>query len=367
MGRLYVNSEDESIYIGSSTNLPIKMVTALNIESYVKEYAGSGGGGDEPTVPPDLPDKSNLFLGNTFTWGMLPWVVVHVDNAAQECYLAVGDEMAKSDRLDFSKLNAQNNAIATVYLTEGQRAALKYIVAGTTSGRLFSPTEEQVVNTFDYYRTSKSNRIWGESRWWTSTATKYVNINGDITQSGGDGAGARPHCCIDMSLYDSQEGGGSELNPELPDKSSLTVGNTITWASKQWIVSHVTSTEVYLTLKGLSGNSSRKDLQSACTTFANKFTEAQKVCLKSVTADNTSGIVFVATKDQMNGGFRYFNSDSRRALNEEYWTSTGSKSSGGIAYCVLSNGEVFSDAYSLSYPPLGFRPSVCIDLTLYNT
>ena len=30
-GRLYVNSEDESIYIGSSTNLPIKMVTALNI------------------------------------------------------------------------------------------------------------------------------------------------------------------------------------------------------------------------------------------------------------------------------------------------------------------------------------------------
>ena len=149
--------------------------------------------------------------------------------------------------------------------------------------------------------------------------------------------------------------------------SSLTVGNNISWANQQWVVSHVTSTEAYLTLKGLSGNSSRKDLQSACTSFADKFTEAQKACLKSVTADNTSGIVFVATKDQMNGGFRYFNSDSRRALNEEYWTSTGSKSSGGIAYCVLSNGEVFSDSYGLSYPPLGFRPSVCIDLTLYNT
>lgn len=350
--------------------MPIKMVTALNIESYVKEYAG-GGGGDEPTVPPDLPARSNLFLGNTFMWGMLPWVVVHVDDAAQECYLAVGEEYEASpdikSNLDFTNLNAQYNLIANTFLTEGQRAALKYIVAGTTSGRLFSPTEEQVASTFDYYRTSKSNRVWSGSKWWTSTATKYVDTNGNIVQATGERASGRPHCCIDMSLYDSQEGGGSELNPELPDKDSLTVGNNTTWAGEQWIVSHKTGNEAYLTLKGLSGNSSRKDLQSACTSFAGKFTEAQKACLKSVTADNTSGIVFVATKDQMNGGFRYFNSDSRRALNEEYWTSTGSKSSGGIAYCVLSNGEVFSDSYSLSYPPFGFRPSVCIDLTLYNT
>ena len=341
--------------------MPIKMVTALNIESYVKEYAG---GGDEPTVPPDLPDKSNLFLGNTFTWGMLPWVVVHVDNSTQECYLAVGNIPKHTDSLEFSKLNAQNNAIATVYLTEGQRAALKYIVAGTTSGRFFSPTEEQVTSTFDYYRTSKSNRIWGESRWWTSTATKYVNVNGDITQSGGDGAGARPHCCIDMSLYDSQ--GGSEEpvpNPNWPNKSDLTLGDTISWANQQWIVSHVTSTEAYLTLKGLSGNSTWRNLQSACTNFATKFTEAQKACLKSVTAGNTSGKVFVATRDQMNGGFSYFNNNSRRALNEVYWTSTEHASDG--AWYVFSDGSLYNrNGQSASF---GFRPSVCIDLTLYNT
>ena len=338
--------------------MPIKMVTALNIESYVKEYAG---GGDEPTVPPDLPDKSNLFLGNTFTWGMLPWVVVHVDNSTQECYLAVGNIPKHTDSLEFSKLNAQNNAIATVYLTEGQRAALKYIVAGTTSGRFFSPTEEQVTSTFDYYRTSKSNRIWGESRWWTSTATKYVNVNGDITQSGGDGAGARPHCCIDMSLYDSQ--GGSELNPELPDKDSLTVGNNIRWAKQQWIVSHKTADTCYLTLKGLSGNSTWFNLQFACTTFANQFTEAQKKCLKSVRAGNTSGIVFVATEDQMNGGFSYFNNNNRRALNEIYWTSTEYNS--GNAHYVNVDGS--PNGYINQSIPYGFRPSVCIDLTLYNT
>ena len=353
------------------------MVTALNIESYVKEYA-SGSGGDEPTVPPDLPDKSNLVLGNTFMWGVFPWVVVHVDDSAQECYLAIGEEYEASpdikSNLDFANLNAQYNLIANTFLTEGQRAALKYIVAGTTSGRLFSPTEEQVASTFDYYRTSKSNRVWSGSKWWTSTATKYVDTNGNIVQATGERASGRPHCCIDMSQYDSQEEPEEPVKPEhdWPDQSQLTLGNNITWADQQWIVSHVTSTEAYLTLKGLSGTSSWNNLQNTCTTFANSLTEAQKTCLKSVTADNTSGKVFVATKDQMDGGFRYFNSDDRRTLstdhvNTDYWTSTNSKFSSSIIYVVLSNGELFSDSYGGTYPLLGFRPSVCIDLTLYHS
>ena len=344
--------------------MPIKMVTALNIESYVKEYAGSGGGGDEPTVPPDLPDKSNLFLGNTFTWGMLPWVVVHVDNAAQECYLAVGDIPKHTNDLEFSNLNAQNNLIATTYLTEGHRAALKYIVAGTTSGRLFSPTEEQVASTFDYYRTSKSNRAWNGSSWWTSTATKCVDTSGDIVEATGGRASSRPHCCIDMSLYDSQEEPEEPVtNPEWPDKSQLTLGNTITWADQQWIVSHVTSTEAYLTLLGLANISTQwNDLQSVCSSSANMFTEAQKACLKSVTAGNTSGIMFVATHNQMNGGFSYFNTDGRRNVGHEYWTST--EDAMYRAYYVNARGYLGSGLRSESY---GFRPSVCIDLTLYNT
>ena len=342
------------------------MVTALNIESYVKEYAGSGG--NEPTVPPDLPDKSNLVLGNTFTWGEFSWVVVHVDNSAQECYLAIGEEEAQPyGSLDFSEINAQNTAIATIYLTERQRAALKYIIAGTTSGRLFSPTEEQVTNTFDYYRTSKSNRIWGRSKWWTSTATKYVDTSGDIVQSTGEKANAtRPHCCIDMSLYDSQEGGGSELNPELPDKDSIIIlGSTVSFADKEWFVSHVdvAGMVAYLTLKSLSGISTQwNDLQENCTNFANSLTEAQRKCLKSVTAGNTSGKVFVATKDQMDGGFSYFNSSTRRNLNQDYWTST--EDAMYRAWGVNSHGYLDS---SLSSESLGFRPSVCIDLTLYNT
>lgn len=152
-----------------------------------------------------------------------------------------------------------------------------------------------------------------------------------------------------------------ETNPNWPDKSQLTLGNNISWAGHNWIVSHVTSTAAYLTLKGLSGESTWYNLQSACNTFANQLNEAQKACLKSITAGNTSGKVFVATYDQMDGGFSYFNSNSRRNVGDVYWTST--------EYGSVYAWRVHSDGY-LNYrtksDSLWFRPSVCIDLTLYN-
>ena len=172
-------------------------------------------------------------------------------------------------------------------------------------------------------------------------------------------------------------GGGSEpeepvTNPNWPDKSQLTLGNTITWADQQWIVSHVTSYEAYLTLKSMSGESTWYNLQSACTNFANKFTEAQKECLKSIRAGNTSGIVFVATKDQMAGeygGFSYFNSNSRRNLGSYYWTSTDAGAHVDAAWVVTSYGgfdENDDRGYSYKSHSHGFRPSVCIDLVLYG-
>ena len=130
----------------------------------------------------------------------------------------------------------------------------------------------------------------------------------------------------------------------------------------------MTSTEAYLTLKGLSGKSSWNNLQSTCTTFANQFTEAQKNCLKTVRADNTSGKVFVATKDQMDGGFSYFNRDSRRKASDWYWTSTEGNSFS--AWLVGDDGNIYgyNDGYGGDKSSSGgFRPSVCIDLTLYNT
>jgi len=178
----------------------------------------------------------------------------------------------------------------------------------------------------------------------------------------------------ELNIGDYETGGGGDepsTNPEWPALKDLTLGNNITWANQQWIVSHVTSTEAYLTLKSISGKSTWYNLQSACTSFASKFTEAQKACLKSVTAGNTSGIVFVATKDQMYGeygGFSYFNSNSRRNVGDYYWTSTDSGTHVDAAWVVTSYGGIDENddrGYSYKSHSHGFRPSVCIDLVLY--
>ena len=140
------------------------------------------------------------------------------------------------------------------------------------------------------------------------------------------------------------------------------VGDIMTFAGQQWIISHKTSTEAYLTLNGLSGNSTWYNLDSTCQTWENSHLNAsQKAILKNITAGNTSGKVFVATKDQMDGGFSYFNSNSRRSANNWYWTSTESGSSN--AWIVGADGSFGS--HSDKSGSGGFRPSVCIDLTLF--
>ena len=161
-----------------------------------------------------------------------------------------------------------------------------------------------------------------------------------------------------------------DSNEELIPTASPSVGTHAHWAGYDWIVTHVDTKKVYMTLADVVPNwkVTWYDLQDACTKFANQLTEAQKACLKSVTAGNTSGKVFVATKDQMEGGFSYFNSNSHRRLNGVYWTST-EYSSDNAWYVYTDRSLNTTYAYfhhvakSNSY---GFRPSVCVNLTLYE-
>lgn len=191
----------------------------------------------------------------------------------------------------------------------------------------------------------------------------YVNSS-DNSFYIGNSENAPVKLITELNIGDYETGGGGDeppANPEWPALKDLTVGNTITWASKQWIVSHKTADTCYLTLNGLANDSTWHNLQSNCTRFASQLTEKQKECLKSVTAGNTSGKVFVATEAQMNGGFSYFNSNSRRSLGTNYWTSTRKDADDGRF--VYPDGSINSFDKSYSY---GFRPSVCIDLTKYT-
>lgn len=206
----------------------------------------------------------------------------------------------------------------------------------------------------------------------TGSGAMYNLINGcDLLEQAADGdylivLDVSEQTCKKIAVSDLVDFVGGGSNPNWPNKNDLTLGNTITWAGKQWIVAHTTSTEVYLTLAELSGKSTWNNLQSTCTSWNNSnLNDDQRACLKSITAGNTSGKVFVATEVQMTGGFSYFNSNSRRNVGDYYWTSTEVSTYPYNAYSVSSNGYIdyFGDSKST---PNGFRPSICIDLTLYN-
>ena len=216
---------------------------------------------------------------------------------------------------------------------------------------------------FRYFNTDSGRRV-GDI-YWTSTehAMGYAFAVDSVGSLGFDNQsnshGFRPSVCVDLTRHDSGDNEGSDepkLNPELPDMSSLAIGNTVRFAGQEWIVSHKTDDIFYLTLKGVLGNSTWHELQENCTNFENSLSEAQRRCLMHVTAGNTNGKVFVATYEQMNGGFSYFNGNSRRKANNWYWTSTGSSS--GIAWYVIADGSL---DYSLRKSGSGgFRPSVAI-------
>ena len=159
------------------------------------------------------------------------------------------------------------------------------------------------------------------------------------------------------SLY---KNGFSGTGSKPPAKKDLVVGNIVVMSNFEWIVSHVTETEAYLTLNGVDGNSTWYDLQSTCTTWSNEnIAENLKASMKVIKAGNTNGYVFVATKEQMDGGFSYFNSDSRRNLGSYYWTSSENDSQD--MWCVIMDGSFGANGPS---SPYSFRPSVALDLTL---
>ena len=335
---------------------------------------GIGGGG---TTNPELPDKGSLTLGNTVTFADKQWIVSHVTNT--EAYLTLSGLSGQSTWYNLQ--NACANFIVN-QLTDAQKNCLKSVIAGNTSGKVFVATKDQMDGGFSYFNNDGPRSI-GSSYWTSSEVTTslawLVESNGhisDIDYIKSYSYGFRPSVCIDLTLYDSGDSGGSEepvTNPNWPNKSDLVVGNTINWAGHDWIVSHIVVTdqdvsnvkavEAYLTLSDLLGRYTWNYLQDACTTFANSsLTEAQRGCLKSVTAGNTSGKVFVATYGQMDGGFSYFNSNSRRRLRSIYWTS--SECDEVDAWRVDSFGSCNYTDKSTSY---GFRPSVCVDLTLYDS
>lgn len=358
--------------MGNSAGSPIQLITSLNIADFVE----SGGESTDPEYPMD--DPSSLTLGGNLSFAGMNWIVSHI--TSNRVFLTAASVSQKCIMFELGDLCMD----LLWSMTKAQRAALVEYTSGITSGKVWVASKRLMNGGLSYFN-SNSRRSMGEDRdYWASSLMHNISndwVSGDaivttydydfdparVEDSGvlsweyiDNSLYFRPSICIDISNMPKPF--------ELPDRSQLTLGNTITWAGKQWIVvSNPSSSVCYLTLASLDGTSTYNDLNTKCSNWAStNLNNKQLAALRSTIAGITSGKVFVATADQMNGGFAYFNSADRRRSTSEYWTSTSTRM---IFYeeqqYVDANGNVTTSGSSADHSR-GFRPSVAIDMSLYS-
>ena len=169
---------------------------------------------------------------------------------------------------------------------------------------------------------------------------------------------------VDAVIHGSSSGGGSET-PGTENDWSL--GGYVTWGGKQWIVVHVDAALFYLARTELEDPSAApRQLQTRCNNYLSNFNGKELDNMVDVDTGLTHGKVFVASKDQMNGWFSYFNSDNRRSMNELYWTATqeyGDTLQEINNYFVSVDGRVVVNTSSIStfIPPYRVRYFICVN------
>lgn len=149
-----------------------------------------------------------------------------------------------------------------------------------------------------------------------------------------------------------------------------TVGSTITFKGKSWIVAHKNGNNIYvsdsviesMTTFGNNNTYSGSTLASVASTFQNSLslTSNEQALIPNTSVNGVSSKIFVASYEQMNGGWSYFNSVTRRVCKyngsaQDYWTS--SPYGGGNVWGVNTNGSLGNFSPGTSR---GFRPSVCL-------
>lgn len=155
-------------------------------------------------------------------------------------------------------------------------------------------------------------------------------------------------------------------------EGKLLLGETIAFDGMYWIVCHVDYIQkvAYLACTVIvqnttfgSGNMySYSQLKNVAKAFENNMSSAALARMQNVTVNGVTDKVFVASYEQMIGGFSYFNSNSRRICiyngsPKWYWTS--SPRSNNNVWSVSTSGNL--DYYGPG-DPIGFRPFVCLSL-----
>lgn len=181
----------------------------------------------------------------------------------------------------------------------------------------------------------------------------------------GNGTGAVTLSSVDdvKEALGISSGGGSY------DIGSSGVGTIVKWANKNWIICHTENGLIYLA--GLffvstsqqfdSGDSvayAGSDLAQACVTYQNTIPSDSLALAVNTTVNGVTNKIFVASYEQMNGGFMlFYSNDQREFMNTIYWTSS-SATSLGVWY--INIGGYFDSIRPVN--KYGFRPFVALRL-----
>ena len=155
------------------------------------------------------------------------------------------------------------------------------------------------------------------------------------------------------------------------NKSVPSIGSTLKIGSYDYIICHDDGTNVYAITNTIPdtcafGNNTTyagSDLANKCTSWYNNYVPAvwkDAGVLNNVTVNGVTAKCFVPSYEQFNGGFSYFNSDSRRVCqygetDQWYWTSSARSSS--RVWDVSDRGSLnYNDPGST----FGFRPCLAI-------
>ena len=161
---------------------------------------------------------------------------------------------------------------------------------------------------------------------------------------------------------------------------SVIVGRYVTIGTRQYVITHTDSSNVYVALRYWEENTkfgsntaySGSTIANKCTTWYNDNVPAlwktTANAFNNVSVEGVSAKCFIPTYDWVNGGWVYFKSDSRRVFTDssgsarDWWTaSTGSSR---YVWCVRNVGNLSNNSYpSNTY---GFRPCLAIKRSLFS-
>lgn len=246
----------------------------------------------------------------------------------------------------------------------------------TQNGRSYTTNRSGQIAQTIYSTATSLTFTWSISGQYNKSTDGSLQIydttaNYSATVSGGQIGAVKPLTSANASP--SYSGRTAKIN------ISAIVGQYVTIGTRQYVITHTDSSNVYVALRyheqdaqfGRNTEYSSSTIASLCTTWYNDNVPAlwknTANAFNDVTVEGVTAKCFIPTHGMANGGWSYFNSNSRRIFTassgsaRDWWTASASSSSG--VWLVDLGGDL---AGVNPRATCGFRPCLAIKRSLFS-